>query len=42
MKAFTVFANAGISRARPIIVRSTSSTADGPSLTMCCVSSIAL
>ena len=33
--------NAGLARARSIIVRSTSSTAVGPSLTMCCAASIA-
>jgi hypothetical protein len=32
---------AGLARARSIIVRSTSSTAVGPSLTMCCAESIA-
>ena len=41
MNALTVRSNAGISRARPIMVRSTSSTAVGLSLTMCCVTSIA-
>ena len=36
-----VGSNIAISRARPSMVRSTSSTAIGPSLTMCCAASIA-
>ena len=42
MTASTVFLKAGMSRARPIIVRSTSSTAEGPSGTMCRVMSMAV
>ena len=40
-KASTIGRNIGLSRASSIIVRSTSSTAVGPSLTMCWVASIA-
>lgn len=37
----TVGLNAGLARLSSIIVRSTSSTAVGPSLTMCCAASMA-
>ena len=41
MKRATMGANAALSRASPIIVLSTSSTASGSSFTMCCADSIA-
>ncbi len=41
-KRSTIGRNTGLARDNSIIVRSTSSTADGPSLTMCCGASIAL